>query len=718
MLSGRRFLDRRSKLALAAFGALLCAAWAFSQSVQTEEKAKGLRLYFKVPQTVALHAELDIGNGYDAATPILIMLPAGASRMATVPMPATSIRSLRFTLPGPETVKLLHAEWFFTAPEQADAISLEHFRALPADSKSPGLRYQLDDAVLSRTTIQWLWTWQLAAGAAGVLLMLAWGGWTLMGTPAFKAWLQATRPVRQRFWGQCCAWAPSAAMLASLVAAVTVFVSLLRRPPFNDEGDNFVGATILAQGGIMYRDFYSQHPPFVYHLMSAVAALGVHSTEGFRLAWLVFLASIWVSLFFVYRREFGGEFVCLIILGYSFSAMPYLAGQVLNDAPHSFGLLIALLELLRFRGVASMPYKRMLWFGAALFMTTMCAMVSLYPLFPLALAFLWKEFRLGGGTPRRERLRRGGAAFAFMALPFLGLALYYAASGVLQNFYYQAYAFNRLIYSHYLNEYRGNPWAHFLRPPQMFKDYFLETLRKFSNGTVSLHESTPIVMACVAFVAITATYFRTPILAMCLLIFTLMCGDRGYQPTFHAQPFFVVCLGTIALLILQPIRKTKASSLPALIIMGMAGLLFRHYSPAATQVMRQSIETSAATPYDDWVRRHTVAGDTIWQSELIPQLYLNTERMPASRVIDLVPWFYQAYRDQLLLDLQNKKPKVVILNPLQNVWGHYTRNYAPELVQFVSTHYETPKAESRPPKNLWVRKEISSDEIRTDAEAQ
>ena len=51
----------------------------------------------------------------------------------------------------------------------------------------------------------------------------------------------------------------------------------LNQGVFCDEVDNMVGGMVVADGGVVYRDFYSQHTPVMYYLCAIFRLLGASS---------------------------------------------------------------------------------------------------------------------------------------------------------------------------------------------------------------------------------------------------------------------------------------------------------------------------------------------------------------------------------------------------------------------------------------------------------
>lgn len=56
-----------------------------------------------------------------------------------------------------------------------------------------------------------------------------------------------------------------------------------------DEIDNLLGGRIIAQGGVLYRDYWSHHMPLMYELAAGMYRAGARSNADFRLLWACLL---------------------------------------------------------------------------------------------------------------------------------------------------------------------------------------------------------------------------------------------------------------------------------------------------------------------------------------------------------------------------------------------------------------------------------------------
>ncbi len=113
----------------------------------------------------------------------------------------------------------------------------------------------------------------------------------------------------------------------------------------------------------------------------------------------------------------------------------------------------------------------------------------------------------------------------------------------------------------------------------------------------------------------------------------------------------------------------------------------------------------AQSGYDNYIQRLTDIKDKVWISSLTTQSYINNHRLSAVRASTLVPWFYDAYKDDILSDLSKNKPKLIIFEKDSDVWGHIYSEFAPELYSYINQHYKALNENDPVEKNIYVPKE-------------
>ena len=496
--------------------------------------------------------------------------------------------------------------------------------------------------------------------------------------------------------------AQSVAVFFAFSAILTSFLALLYAHGFIDEADNFVGGMVLGRGLSMYRDFYSQHTPLVYHLMSWPFQLGVQSGPALRLVWFTIIASMIYGIYCLQKREFGAVPALVLLFGFAVGTEHYLAHVVLSDGVQALGLLMTFYVFARFRSLESMPAGHMLLLGLGAWSATMSAFLSVYPLFILALAFIWQQVGVTLSRPGRGSSPARYAMFAgLVMLPFVFSLLFYWQQGTLGDFYYQAYKFNRIHYANY-GAGTDNILALFLKPTLVFA--LLQTaLFNLTHGIYAPSVYLASGAALAAILGLAFGYRHRPAIALLSIYFVLMCGTRVVHSHFHALPIYAVCLGAAGFGLARLVQPNARQFLYLVSIIASTYIVVKN-GPQALQNIAALRHHDPMAVTHHFIAEHTHDGDTIWQGVLDPYVYLTTKRLPASRMTDLVPWFWDAYKDDLLADLQRNLPKFVILNPDASLIGKTVSGYAPELMQFLKENYQRPPESLSPPEWVLVRK--------------
>ncbi|MDD6070285.1 MAG: hypothetical protein PUC12_05630, partial [Clostridiales bacterium] len=84
--------------------------------------------------------------------------------------------------------------------------------------------------------------------------------------------------------------------------------------PFTDENDNIRGGMIIARGGVLYRDYVTQHTPVAYYLCALFALLGAGSVAQFRLSYYLFISIIWALVFSRHKKYYGAKKMIFLVM--------------------------------------------------------------------------------------------------------------------------------------------------------------------------------------------------------------------------------------------------------------------------------------------------------------------------------------------------------------------------------------------------------------------
>ncbi|KAI4445636.1 hypothetical protein C823_000152 [Eubacterium plexicaudatum ASF492] len=169
---------------------------------------------------------------------------------------------------------------------------------------------------------------------------------------------------------------------------------------FTDENDNIRGGMIIANGGVLYKDYITQHTPVAYYICALFALLGAGSVRQFRLSYYLFVAVLWGLLYVRHASHFGKRKMYLLAIAESVfipAVVPLQGAQVLSDGIQGMCMVVLMLEFFSFYQDRKLGWDRMWIVSACVWGSFGSAFVSAYALIwvigiVLILEFLyWKN---------------------------------------------------------------------------------------------------------------------------------------------------------------------------------------------------------------------------------------------------------------------------------------------------------------------------------------
>jgi len=195
---------------------------------------------------------------------------------------------------------------------------------------------------------------------------------------------------------------------------------------------------------------------------------------------------------------------------------------------------------------------------------------------------------------------------------------------------------------------------------------------------------------------------------------------RGYD-NFHALPYYIVSMFIAAYIIEKYIVNLYPNILEfksfKISFIGILSLLLtlcslNNYLPNAGTNLFRSKDIAAQYYYDSYTQLLTNKGDPVWYTNLFPQSYLYNDRKPASRIYLLVPWFVDAYSDVIISDLQQSKPKLIIYESDNQVWGHKYNDFAAKIFSYIKENYTILNPIDDVEKNIFIRNDYYNEATR------
>lgn len=487
-------------------------------------------------------------------------------------------------------------------------------------------------------------------------------------------------------------------LIAFCVYFILQFKSINQNFFDTDEFDIFVGGEAICRGAWLYRDFFSQHMPFSYYISSFFWLLGAHTVLLQRVYFYAAFSAIWT--FIIKRYSAIADYKCLAAYPVIFIMMINccdMGTSILSEHLNAVGVVLLMLEFRLFlkNDDKNISLSSSIIISSVILLTFGTTFVSAFLLAAVVLMVLFGEIC----TVRKHQLK-GKELFTYLvnkykrliiccAAPWVILVLVYAAAGVLDDFYYGAYYINRTFYSKYLGGYGDNILLAAYGGVPSMANYFISSLSSFFDGTFEFKNFVLFLSFCIA-----AGYIIYHFIAKNkkeAVLWVLMLAEAATRGVFnfHSTHFTAI----IALLCAMCFFDNKASKECSAALPNMAkaakyislGIISSVYISGSSALFSVSF-SSQPSEMGELMRITTEENEGIWCCMLGYNGYFIESGRYQYRAI-AVPWFWDAYGQQLLDDFGDEPPRICLFSDNLEVWGNNVKNYAPELVQYINDHY-------------------------------
>lgn len=502
-----------------------------------------------------------------------------------------------------------------------------------------------------------------------------------------------------------------------LCAAVFGFVSFLLLLPFlnnpcfaSDEAEIFMHGQVIADGGLLYVDTASQHMPLMYYIAAFFALFGTNTITGFRLWFYLLNASIWGLMYYRYAPKRGKTTLCLYVALYiiALSHMEWTATCILSDQFQGLGMAILMFEFMEFNETRRIPVSNACMYSLAIFISFGSAFVAAFAIFFMVMLIfvlaVWdcikkKKGFLGTVVHIGKNY---WAPILIVLFPFAVLALFYLITGTFDDFINWAYVLNRTVYTNYMGGYGSdifmgffggafqyyglilNPFTSMFRFMQLFYFAFafgwLIKSVKYGNGAV--------------------------IRVIGILLFMIGCATRGLFDFHGLAAVQVMCVMGAAFLsdyVKAIFEVSKKGILQITVSVFLAFLVLLPYMISAVNVSLFYSPDAALRDENSEVwclDVITEEGERVGFSALSCHHMVLADVRPASIQGGSVPWFWDFAGDTAMKELTEAPPRVFLFSTGHEVWGHKITDYAPELVDFVTSNYTSLEAIGQ--SGIWV----------------
>ena len=479
----------------------------------------------------------------------------------------------------------------------------------------------------------------------------------------------------------------------------------------SDEGDNFSGGMLVALGADVYSGFTSQHMPLMYYICSIFALFGAKTVFEFRVGFYVFMSVLWVLMVFRYRKQYGLLTMMIYPVLYicAISATGESSTTVLAEQVQAQGLVILMLEFLIYIKEKVITKQTIIWVSLAVFLAFGTAFVSAFSICPIVVYVLVVEIRKCLDATENHRFKLGvfwkntGGLILGVLSPFLVLIIWYLLSGNLYNAYYGAYVVNTKYYSQYYPV-GGSVLDTLINPI----DYFVSILEFPMDWYLTIGIFSVVIVFAIML------WKRRFGCAITLFLCLLWSGTRGFVG-FHSLPYHgltMILLGVLAKQIGDKIKDNRTCRcvcsvgytcvVVALVFFMGKEYLWANYDQL--EIRRADIDHSDMPFLNEFVCELTEPGEYAYFLMLDNELWMDTELLPAAPN-PVCKWIYDAYQDEIIMDLEQKKPKIIVIPDEMVVWGYRVDEYAKDIYQYVAENYDKLDV-----LNMYLRKEDTEKE--------
>ena len=500
-------------------------------------------------------------------------------------------------------------------------------------------------------------------------------------------------------------------------------------PGFVDESDNFLGGTLIAQGHVLYRDYFSHHMPLPYYLSALATKLGAASVAGYRILASVVILSFWVALFGLLRNRTHSTAPVLTVFAIAL-AHPIFWGHMLLGETFAAYALLLIVALVYTSCERPFTAREQATVAVLLVVAVGSAAASGPPLAVVLSFYAWSSLKALRWSVRAW-VRHHRPALLCLAAIGAGWLLILLWTGAAAQFLDQAFTFNRRFYSRYV---LGDTPLLALR--HVASGYYHYARTVLTPELLVGGEAVLVVAVGMVALRLARTYGLAAGSSYGLAV--ALARLRGVP--FHDQGYYVLAIysaatvatwavGRLRGMVSAAIRPRRIDERPVL-----AGRQWRAASTGAAVVYvvllaAYLIQAARVYPwrygevywfaYHDAVQAVAQPEEPVFVGPIDPQAYLDVGRKPASKYAFYLPWMGDspAITAQLIDDLETSQPPVIVF-PLDvamlrkegnSMQRFVVRSYASQVGGYLAEHYVAVDDADPVWKNVLLRRERESE---------
>ncbi len=504
-------------------------------------------------------------------------------------------------------------------------------------------------------------------------------------------------------------------LLVIITSYLLLFQNLLWLS-FTDEDENINGGWLISNGYVLYRDIFAQRMPFPFYYASLLIKLGLNDVSGLRLGMSLTILFFWLLIIVIFKEKINYKLLCSLIILSAIAHPLFWGHMLLADSFFAYSILIIFLYFFS-NPQLDFNIKDKIIIASMIYISIMSALVSILPILVLGIYYILKkstQFHIEKTNTNIKNKLTSEIKFGFIILtPFILSLIFFYSTDSLQQFFYQAYLFNKIYFSQFNSQ---------ANDPQLFvliKAYSNYIFYYFSNIDWLINEksfnwamtsSTPLFFEGFLVISnlIVLVLFWKRNLSLLAISYVFLLAFLRWRDGFHLAPYYLLSFFSVSLIItevyeffayklryshqLTPKIKFGFMFIPivsySFLAIILVGVLSCAYVSNGSGM--GAVQNSAHTSYyDKIITTLTQPNDTIWIAPFDPSRYFINDRLPASKYTYYLPCHAKSsiINEELIEDLKVKKPPLIIFDRDADIWGYVVKDYGKTVDHYIQQNY-------------------------------
>ena len=474
-----------------------------------------------------------------------------------------------------------------------------------------------------------------------------------------------------------------------------------RMETFSDEVDNIIGGMLIQKGHVLYRDYYTQHTPFVYFLCAIFSFLQAGSVIQFRFIYYAIIACIYMGLYVRHKDNFGKvKMAILPIFQIVFGIL--LAKEtvmILSDNVQTIAMIALVLEFLQYLKDGELSGSRIVIVSISIFCGFCSAFVTVYAIFAICLGVLIKEilyWMKKSSISLKKVISRYWKLVIACSIPFIIWLIYLINTHSLIAFYQQAFLFNTKVYSYYLQDgFGSNIMQPFFIGITNFIQIIPNAIQNLMQAQNVIFAIVSIILGVILMITLLDMLQKKEYLKPFIIAIFISFSFTRTNEIFHSiLPWSLIATIIVLYYDWQNAKIKKMQIILGIIIICMLG----NYMNAASQYLFR--KTEPISEMDQKIIAETVNGEEIFFDIYShPSVYLiYKNRLPSNKLGFILPWYLDWYEFDIVQELSEKHPRVVVYDEDLKAWE--IAGYDDYLRKYLHANYEQIPEN----KKIWISK--------------